>query len=162
MGKRNIDVADTLLLGILQRQWAKLRTETKLRFTVTADILVYSAEIVLTIFFFFVSLHSGHLAVLLSFFLSVYPLLRFLFSCCCSPPHIRSRGLSRLLTFLWPSLYYVGTIRFIPTRFTNVTLTTLLSACVCLCACVCFMDLTSLRVNDVWKRTEEFRLLKVP
>ena len=88
----------------------------------------------------------------------------FLFSRSSVPPHIPSRGLSRLLTFLWPSSYYVGTIRFILTRFTGVTLTTLLSACVCVCVYVrlCFMDLTSLRVNDVWKQTEEFRPLKFP
>lgn len=82
------------------------------------------------------------LATLQSFFLfSVYPSLCFFFSLSLSavPPHIHSRGLSRLLTFLWPSSYYVGTIRFILTRFTNVTLTTLLSACVCLCACVCVL-----------------------
>lgn len=46
------------------------------------------------------------------------------------PPHIHSRGLSGPLTFLWLSPYYVRTIGFILTRFTNVTLTTLLSACV--------------------------------
>lgn len=78
------------------------------------------------------------------------------------PPYIRSRGLSRLLTFLWLPTYYVGTIRFILTRFTSATLTTLLSAFVCLCACMCFMDMTLLRVNDVWEQTEEFRLLKFP
>lgn len=44
------------------------------------------------------------------------------------PTHIHSRGLSRpltFLTFLWLSPYYV-----ILPRFTSVTLTTLLSACV--------------------------------
>ncbi len=106
------------------------------------------------------SVSSGHLAVILSFSRFIHRSV--FFSLSAVPPHIRSRGLSRLLTFLWPSLYYVGTIRFILTRFTNVTLTTLLSTCVCLCACVCFMDLTLLRVNDVWKQTEEFRPLKFP
>lgn len=103
---------------------------------------------------------SGHLALIL--FLSQFIHRCVFFSLSAVPLHIRSRGLSRLLTFLWPSLYYVGTIRFILTRFTGVTLTTLLSACVCLCACVCFMDLTSLGVNDAWKQTEEFRPLKFP
>lgn len=46
------------------------------------------------------------------------------------PTHIHSRGLSRPLTFLWLSPYYVRTIGFILPRFTSVTLTTLLSACV--------------------------------
>lgn len=83
----------------------------------------------LLIFFFsLVLLHSGHLAAI-SF--SLFIQRSVFFSLAAVPPHIRSRGLSRLLTFLWPSLYYVETIRFIPTRFTNVTLTTLLSVCVC-------------------------------
>lgn len=77
----------------------------------------------------------GTLQSFFFFFLSDYPPLRFLFLLLRFPSH-PFQGLSRLLTFLWPSLYYGGTIRFILTRFTNVTLTTLLYACVCLCVCV--------------------------
>lgn len=89
---------------------------------------------------FLLSVSTGHLAdhryIYIYIFLSQIIHRSVFFSCSAVPPHIRSRGLSRLLTFLWPSSYYVGTIRFIPTRFTNVTLTTLLSACVCLYVCV--------------------------
>lgn len=147
-------------------EWKK-KTPTNRKWAVfLVHSVIWNGSVIFSFFFcHFASLQlsviSGHLTVILSF--SVYPSLHFLFSRALHvPPHICSRGLSRLLTFLWPFLYYVGTIRFILTRFTGVTLTTLLSACACLCVCLCFIDLTLLRVNDVWKQTEEFRLLKFP
>lgn len=67
------------------------------------------------------SVSAGHLAV----FFHLQIIHCYIFSSLPTSTCIRSRGLSRLLTFLRPCFYYVGTIRFLQMGFTSATLTAL-------------------------------------